>query len=340
MPIWLSLPQAGMLRFAMASSMQTAHTLDSSERRPLVSVVIATYDRPHYLKRAIQSVIRGRYKDFEIIVTDDGGSVENREVAESFRDSRIHYRRNETRLGSAGNHREALKTAAGEYVGLLNDDDEWEPEFLERLVPLIDANPEIVVGFSDHWVMNASGEVDRQASDQCTLRFKRNRLSPGLHRTLDRLALIDQSIPMVAALLRRSAIDWEDSPPEASSVYDFWVTYLAVRTGKSAYYLPERLARYRVHGGNETAIGGDRFIKPAIYVYSRLIADPVLASLRPELRARLRQAHYSYGVFLLRGGRVKESRQALWAALPNHRAMIALALSCAPKKMRLLALSR
>ena len=309
-----------------------------SEKHPLVSVVIATYNRPAYLRCAIASVLSSKYQNFEIVVTDDAGSEENREVTESFRDLRVRYRRNKTRLGSAGNHREGLKLATGEYVGLLNDDDEWEPEFLERVVPIIDANPEVVVAFSDHWVINAIGDIDPEATDECTRRFKRDTLSPGFHRPFYRIALVDQSVPMVATLLRRNAIDWEDSPQETSSLYDFWVTYLAVRTGMGACYLPERLARYRVHGANETSIGGERFIRPAIYVYSRFVADPSLAELRPELQVRLQEARCGYGVFLLKSGYAGQSRQYLWAAIPNRRAAVALALSFAPKKVRSFAL--
>jgi glycosyltransferase involved in cell wall biosynthesis len=306
---------------------------------PLVSVVIATYNRPAYLRSAIASVLRGNYQNFEIVVTDDAGSSDNRPVVDSFGDHRIRYRRNTTRLGSAGNHRAGLALATGEYVGLLNDDDEWEPEFLERVVPIIHANPEVVVGFSDHWVINVKGDIDRAATDECTRRFKRDTLSPGLHRPFYRLGLVDQSVPMVAALLRRNAIDWEDAPQETSSIYDFWVVYLAVRTGMGAYYLPERLARYRVHPANETSIGGERFKRPPIFVYSRLVEDPALAELRPELQARLQDARCSYGVFLLRNGSRDRARQYLRAAMPGRRAAVALALSFAPKRVRSLVFS-
>jgi glycosyltransferase involved in cell wall biosynthesis len=300
------------------------------DKPPLVSVVIATHDRPAYLRSAIESVLRGNYQTFEIVVTDDASSADNRNVVDSFRDPRLLYRRNAARLGSAANHREGLSIATGEYVALLNDDDEWEPEFLERMVPIIAANSEIVVCFSDHWIINAKGDVDPKASDECTRRFKRDVLRPGLYRPFYRLALLDQSVPMVAALLRRNAIDW-DSPQRIGSVYDFWVTYLAARTGMGAWYLPERLARYRVHATNETSIGGDRFKKPMIYLYSRLIADPAIAELRPELRTRLQQAHRGYGIFLLQNGDARRARRHLWAAMPNSRAAIALALSIAPK---------
>lgn len=306
---------------------------------PHVSVVIATYKRPAFLRCAIASVLRGSYENFEIVVTDDAGSEESRQVVESFGDSRLRYRHNSTRLGSAGNHREGLKIATGDYIGLLNDDDEWDAEFLKRLVPIIDENANVVVAFSDHWVIDANGDIDAGASDQATRRFKRDALSAGLHQPFYRMALVDQSVPMVAALLRRDAIEWADSPQETSSLYDFWITYLAARTGMGAWYVPERLARYRVHGTNETAIASVRVTKPAIYVYTRLIADPIFIELRPELARRLKQARRSYGIFLLRKGYARQSREYLRTAMPDRRAAAALALSYAPKVVRSLALA-
>ena len=310
-----------------------------SENHPRVSVVIATYNRPAFLRCAIASVVRGSYENFEIIVTDDAGSKENRQVVESFGDPRLRYRRSAVRLGSAGNHREGLKIATGEYIRLLNDDDEWDKELLTRLVPIIDENSNVVVAFSDHWVIDAEGDIDAGASDQATRRFKRDKLSAGLHQPFYRIALVDQSVPMVAALLRRDAIEWNDSPQETSSLYDFWVTYLAARTDMGAWYVPERLARYRVHGTNETAIAGERVIRPAIYIYTRLIADPNFAQLRPEFAKRLQQAQRSYGIFLLRKGYAGQSREYLKAAMPDRRAAAALALSYAPKAVRSLALA-
>ena len=75
---------------------------------PLVSVVIATYNRPAYLQSALASVVNGDYRNVEIIVTDDSPTDVNREIAVGFADPRIVYHRNETRLRIAGNHIEAL----------------------------------------------------------------------------------------------------------------------------------------------------------------------------------------------------------------------------------------
>jgi len=305
-----------------------------SEEHPLVSVVIATYNRPAYLRSAIASVSRGSYQNFEIVVTDDAGPKENREVAESFQDPRVRYRRNKMRLGGTGNHREAIKVVAGEYVGLLNDDDEWEPRCLELLVPVLRNHPEVVIAFGDHHVIHANGVIDAAATEESTMRWKRDRLSAGSHQPFYEIALLDQSIPMVAALVRKNAIDWDDSPLEVGSLYDFWVTYLACRNGGAAWYCPERIARYRVHSMNDSVVGGQRTTKSSIYVYSRMVRDPQLAELRPKLQQRLARAQLSYGIILLEHGRAKEARKYLAPALlrgQRARAAIALGVSYLPK---------
>jgi glycosyltransferase involved in cell wall biosynthesis len=302
--------------------------------QPLVSVVIATCNRPAYLSQAITSVLNGVYRNFEIIVTDDAGPDVNRQIAESFRDPRIRYRRNATKLGSGGNHREALKMALGEYIGLLNDDDEWEPEFLSRMVPILNSNLDVIIAFSDHWIIDSQGSLEIETTEEYTHRYKRDSLAPGFHRPFYRLALIDQTTPMVASLLRAGPIDWQDSPLETSSLYDYWVTYLAARTGMGAWYVPQRLARYRLHDRNETSVGGARVAKPGIHIYSRLIADHILEEIEPDLRARLLRAHYSYGIYLLKNGHTSEARTHFLAAMPNIRASLALTLSYVPNIIR------
>jgi glycosyltransferase involved in cell wall biosynthesis len=302
--------------------------------QPLVSVIIATCNRPVYLSQAITSVLNGVYRNFEIIVTDDAGPEVNRQIAESFRDPRIRYRRNATRLGGTGNHREALKLALGEYIGLLNDDDQWEPEFLSSMVPILNSNSDVVIAFSDHWVIDSQGSLARETTEEYTHRYKRDSLAPGFHRPIYRLALIDQTTPMVASLLRAGPIDWQDSPLETSSLYDYWVTYLAARTGMGAWYVPQRLARYRKHGGNESSVGGERIAKPGIQIFSRLIADHRLEEIKPDLGGRLLRAHYGYGIYLLKNGRTSEARTHFLAAMPNIRAALALTLSYVPNIVR------
>lgn len=283
---------------------------------PLVSVVIATHNRPAYLRSAIASVVSSTYRNLEIIVTDDLGTGANREIASRFADPRIVYHRNETMPGAGPNHIQAFQNlVSGKYLSVLNDDDEWGPALLSKLVPILVDNPDIVIAFSDHYVMDEQGRIDPAATEANTRRWRRDVLAPGLKRPFWRCVL-DKSIPVSqSSVIRRNAIDWQDFPVEVGAAWDVWLSYLACRTGKACYYHPERLTRYRVHGGSVTATGNDDGSLGMILLYSRLMAMPELAGLRSEIEMRCGIAHLSYGLFLMQAGRAREARKHLRDAM-------------------------
>ena len=85
------------------------------EVQPLVSVIIPTYNRPDYLKEAIESAVGQTYQTIEVIVADDCGpaSAQNQKIVEDFQDSRIIFRRNATNLGVTQNFANAIKQVQG-----------------------------------------------------------------------------------------------------------------------------------------------------------------------------------------------------------------------------------
>jgi hypothetical protein len=283
---------------------------------PLVSVVIATYNRPAYLRTAIASVVNGEYRNVEIVVADDLGSDVNREIATGFADRRIVYHRSETNLGMAANHIHAFRNlVSGEFIAILNDDDEWEPLFLSKLMPHLLDNPDVVLAFSDHYVIDEHGYIDLAMTEGNTRRWRRDILSPGLHRPFWR-CLVDMSIPVAqASVVRRVAIDWSDFPAETGSAYDQWLGYLACRTGMACYYLPERLTKYRAHGSSSTQSTSDEGSLGMFLLYARLMAMPELAELRSEIETRCATSHLTYGLFLLQTGRAREARRHLRDAI-------------------------
>lgn len=106
-----------------------------------VTVAIPTYDRPAFLKQAIQSVLRQTYQDFDVIVSDDGSNPETAEVVRSAGDPRFRYRRTAGKLGVPKNFNECVRIAQGEFFALLPDDDLYAPEYLERMVQALESNP-------------------------------------------------------------------------------------------------------------------------------------------------------------------------------------------------------
>lgn len=110
-----------------------------------VSVIVRTFDRKLLLARAIQSIIEQTYKDWEIVVVNNGGDGRQvDEVAASFKEHlgriktfHIPYARNMEFATNVG-----LKNSSGEIIALLDDDDTWDRTFLEKCVDRL-RNPEV-----------------------------------------------------------------------------------------------------------------------------------------------------------------------------------------------------
>ncbi len=299
---------------------------------PLVSVIIPTYNRVPYLTKALESALAQTYRNTEILVSDNAASPEVADLVASYRDPRVRYRHNGGNIGLTGNALAAYREARGEYVSTLHDDDTWEPTLLEELVPPLEADRDLVLAFSDHWVIRSDDSVDLETTEAATRRWRRRGLREGSHRPFYRLALADRAIPIGACVIRRSAIDWYDFPEEIGTGYDSWIAYLASRDGAGAHYCPRRLLRYRWHAGAESASRNQRW---RIYCYSRFIADERLRPIRDALRGVAAVSSTSHGISLLREGRQREARAPLlrgMARAPELRGVFSLALSFLPQK--------
>lgn len=97
---------------------------------PLVTVSIATRDRPSYLIEAIQSVLAQTVQDFEIVVVDDGSETDIKSVVEMFDDARIRYFRQDA-AGISAARNLALDNSRGFYTAVMDDDDLMPPQRLE-----------------------------------------------------------------------------------------------------------------------------------------------------------------------------------------------------------------
>ncbi len=107
---------------------------------PLVSVVIPNFNHALYLSAAIASVLAQSYPNVEIIVVDDGSTDESRAVAARY-GNRIRYIWQENRGLSAARNT-GIRAANGEYIGLLDADDLYEPHYLSTMITTLQANPE------------------------------------------------------------------------------------------------------------------------------------------------------------------------------------------------------
>jgi len=107
------------------------------------SVVIPLYNKGPHIERCISSVLNQTYKDFELVVVDDGSTDDGLSRLEKYSDPRIClYRKRNGGAASARNH--GIRKAKGEYIAFLDADDEWDEKHLETISLLNAAVPNAV----------------------------------------------------------------------------------------------------------------------------------------------------------------------------------------------------
>jgi glycosyltransferase involved in cell wall biosynthesis len=116
---------------------------------PRVSIIVPTYNRPALLPRALASVANQTFRDFEVIVINDGGNCPYVDKSLSGFGKTKFFSKNWGGPGSARNR--GLDLSDSEFVAYLDDDDEWFPIHLERLISTLNQNPKskIVYGSAD-----------------------------------------------------------------------------------------------------------------------------------------------------------------------------------------------
>lgn len=305
---------------------------------PLVSVVLPTYNRPQYLREAISSAVNQTYTNIEIIVSDNCSRNDPMLIIKEFSDSRIIFFKQIENIGAFANVMSAFSKASGKYVACLLDDDIWEENYLSEMVTVLEKNNDAVLAFCDHYMTNEDGQINWEKTEECSLYYGRKKLSEGLYRPFDELAIVSQSVsPAFAAVMRRDAIDWTSIPPKVSLIWDTYLAYLYSSTEQGAYYVHTRLTRCREHSQTITKQSGsqnmDLKLEKAdgdIFCCKTYLADKRLASLRPYFQKQLAHHLTTSGIALMKKGNKREARYRFWCSLqtsPKIRTVGALALS-------------
>lgn len=120
-------------------------------RSAAITVCIPTYKRPTYLKRALQSVLAQTEQDFQIIIGDNGGDKETRQIVEEFADPRIQHYVHARDIGLSANWDFVIHWPTSGYCALLEDDNYWEPWHLSEACQALAAYPETAFYHSAIW---------------------------------------------------------------------------------------------------------------------------------------------------------------------------------------------
>ncbi|WP_298764376.1 glycosyltransferase family 2 protein [uncultured Polaribacter sp.] len=112
------------------------------KKKPKVSVVIPCYNDKDYIEETLESVLKQTFKDFEIIIVDDGSNYETKEVLKKLNFKNVNILEQENRgLSNARNN--GFKKAKGEYVLTIDSDDTFDKTFLEKAVFILDKEKKV-----------------------------------------------------------------------------------------------------------------------------------------------------------------------------------------------------
>jgi len=123
-----------------------------------VSVIIPTHNRSRLLVKAVESVQRQTYRDFEIIIVDDASEDDTKEIVKGLLNDQVKYIRLDTNHGGSGARNIGINAAKGKYVAFLDDDDFWLPEKLERQVEVMKRSPQVGVVYTE-WLQLENGRT-------------------------------------------------------------------------------------------------------------------------------------------------------------------------------------
>jgi glycosyltransferase involved in cell wall biosynthesis len=170
---------------------------------PAVSVIVTAYNSAAWLRRAIDSVRAQEFADFEVIVVDDGSTDNTGEICASY-GSAIRYIRQENR-GAGGARNTGIREAQGPYLAFLDADDEYLPNKLGDLVPLLRDAPDDIAGAGGLYLLRAhQGEWRHPV-------LERLAIAPGGSGRIDFLASTVRSgtstIHTSSMILRREILD-------------------------------------------------------------------------------------------------------------------------------------
>ncbi|WP_127717980.1 glycosyltransferase family A protein [Halobacteriovorax sp. HLS] len=207
-----------------------------------VTVVIPTYKRYDYLERLLLSIERQTYKGFEVIVVDDCSPAQDeyQKVIEKFSNSfeKITYLSNEKNSGAPHSRNRGIRLARGEFIALVDDDDEWFETKLEKQLEVFEKGDQSL-GLVYTWA---------DVVDENKVKIGENRESvagDGRRSIVDRCFVCSPSVMLRKSSLIEAGLFDEEFP--SCQDWDMWTRILF--NGNTCDVVKEPLVYYYKHGG-------------------------------------------------------------------------------------------
>lgn len=271
-----------------------------------VSVIVPCYNHAPFIVEAVESVLRQGHSDLEVIIVDDCSTDNSWEVIQrlTLTDPRVKAIRHSRNQGLPSSRNDGLSIAAGEYIAFCDSDDVWEPNKLETQLASLSANPQYDVVYCDTRIIDQDGvptgkkfsDVYPPATNTSGWMFDQL-----VHRNF---------INVQSALMRRRCLESTGSFDEDLGALEDWWYWVQLSRSHQFLYLPDLLARYRVHSQSMSAMRKRCFPVSRIKIYKRMLARYHDMPIWTVGRIR-----YTMGVDLIGLGKFRTGRGCLCEAI-------------------------
>ena len=273
---------------------------------PQISVVIPAYNRAELIGETIDSVLAQTFQDFEIIVVDDGSTDDTATVIASY-GSLVQYLYQEN-AGQAAARNAGIRAAQGQHIALLDSDDLWLPPKLEKQVSCLLSADQCAWVYCD--VERFGGRGERLAG-------RRNRPSHPGGGWIARQLLLEGFVASPTPVVHRSVFADVGLFQESKLIRnrEDWDMWLRIAARYPAAYVPEVLARYRIHSASATQAESPWTVHQSILaVIERAVA------FAPEVYGPVRERalamqHLKTGNCLAAQGQLPGARRLYWQAI-------------------------
>ena len=285
--------------------------------RPVVSIVVPTFNREALLPRALDSIAAQTFDDWEIVLVDDGSGDGTPEVAAGYRQrlaDRFVYIRQENQGSSSARNR-GIEASRGRFVAFLDSDDEFLPNKLERQLALFDARPDLGLVYSDYAYIDFEGTYHESAFDtNCRLarEVSHSVIAPGLCVCTDALfdvLLRGYFIATIVGMVRREVLGNSIRFAVDQAYAEEWLFYLQVTRNRSVGFVDEPLC---VHHHVRGSLARTDKHRNTVRYRNLLLAidnafDDLARGQRRVVRSNLAQTCRQLGYDAHRAGRPSES---------------------------------
>ncbi|GIV15638.1 MAG: glycosyl transferase [Armatimonadota bacterium] len=276
---------------------------------PLVSVVLTSYNHAPYLPQAIESVLGQTLRDIEIVAIDDASTDDSPQILQRYAD-RVRVVLHESNRGTYASLNEGIALSRAPYIAILNSDDMWLPDKLQKQVQVIESEPRIGLVHTGFQVIDAQGNPI--GGNPLGIRFHPNPQGDLLPELLARNLFITSSVMFRRDCVQRCG---------AFEVHLFgmgdWDLWLRIAEHYLVGYVPEPLTLYRLHGQN-TMYQSARMLEDDLWIHEERIRKRIPELLQHDgwrMRHAIGIALAALGVIYNRMGRRDRARKAFWQSL-------------------------